>query len=193
MWQFMENSMHPFLKKNEWIDERLDPWKATKAALSKLQDNYNVLGDWSLAIAAYNCGLGAIRRSLKKTEEKTFWALAEKKLIPEETINYLPKLLAISEIAENTDEYGITLPQPNENIRYDEFDYITTKKEISLGRLSSELRIDEETLKRLNRELIKEKTPPSSYNLRLPEGLKSSAEEILAESEEKNLKAVFYR
>ena len=179
MWQFMENSMHPFLKKNEWIDERLDPWKATQAALTKLQDNYRVLGDWQLAIGAYNCGLGAMRRAVKKSRAKTFWAVAEQKLIPEETINYVPKLLAIAEITENGSEYGAVLPELNEKIRYNEFDYVTTKREISLEWISSELRLNETILKKLNPELLKEKTPPSEYKLRLPEGLGESLKDIL--------------
>ena len=179
LWQFMENSMAPFLKKNDWIDERLDPWKATGAALSKLQDNYRVLGDWPLAIGAYNCGLGAMSRALKKSKTKTFWALAEQRLIPEETINYVPKLLAIAEIAENGSEYNVSLPLANENIRYDDFDYVTTSSVYSLEWLSNELRMDDSILKKLNGSLLKEKTPPFEYRLRIPAGFAFSVAELL--------------
>ena len=179
LWQFMENSMHPFLEKDEWIDERLDPWKSTEAALTKLQDNYRMFKDWPLAIGAYNCGAGAMKRALAKAPKKTFWYLAEHKMIPEETINYVPKLLAITEIAEHNEEYKVELPELNENTRFDEFDYITTDSKISLEWLASELRLDYDTLKGLNTELLKDTTPPSKYNLRLPTGLKKSAEECL--------------
>ena len=179
MWQFMENSMAPFLKKNEWIDERLDPWKSTNAALSKLMDNYRVLKDWPLAIGAYNCGLGAMSRALKKSKVKTFWYLAEHKMIPEETINYVPKLLAITEIAENGEEYKVELPIISEGHGFTSFDYITTKTNVSLSRLESELRLESDTLKNLNPELIKNATPPAEYRLRLPSGRKETAEEIL--------------
>jgi membrane-bound lytic murein transglycosylase D len=101
LWQFMENSIKPFMEKNEWIDERLDPWKSTDAALSKLQDNYKMFGDWPIAIAAYNCGAGAMQRILKKAPEKTFWYIAEKGLLRDQSVQYVPKFLAISELSEN--------------------------------------------------------------------------------------------
>lgn len=183
LWQFMENSMHPFLHKNEWIDERLDPWKATGAALSKLQDNYKMFGDWALAIGAYNCGAGAMKRALKKAPVKTFWYLAEHDLIPEETINYVPKLIAINEIAENGEEYKVDLPRLSESRHYADFDYVTVKSVISLERLSQEIRLDYDTLKKLNTELIQDKTPPYKYKLRLPMGMKLATEEAIHEIE----------
>ena len=66
MWQFMANSVWPFLTLNDFVDERLDPWKSTDAALKKLTDNYNIFNDWLLAIAAYNCGVGAMNKAIKK-------------------------------------------------------------------------------------------------------------------------------
>lgn len=183
LWQFMENSMAPFLKKNAWFDERLDPWKSTGAALSKLQDNYKMFGDWPLAIGAYNCGAGAMKRALKKAPVKTFWYLAEHDLISEETKNYVPKLIAINEIAENGEEYKVDLPKLSESRHYADFDYVTTKSSISLERLASEIRLDYDTLKSLNTELLHEKTPPAKYTLRLPMGMKRTAEEALIEIE----------
>ena len=180
LWQFMENSMSPFLKKNEWFDERLDPWKATDAALSKLQDNYRMFGDWPIAIAAYNCGAGAMRRALKKADAKTFWYLAEHKLIPDESIHYVPKLLAITEIAEHGTEYRVSLPVLSTTTRYADFDYVTTTSTVSLERLAGELRLDYDTLKTLNSELLSERTPPTRYRLRLPSGLGKAAADALA-------------
>ena len=180
LWQFMENSMSPFLKKNDYFDERFDPWKSTDAALSKLQDNYRMFKDWPLAIAAYNCGAGAMNRALKKSKIKTFWALAEHKLISEETIHYVPKLFAITEIAEHGEEYKVEVPKANEKIRYLDFDYITTKSQISLEWLASELRLDFDTLKKLNSELLHDTTPPyASYKIRLPMGMKNSALDVI--------------
>ena len=186
LWQFMENSMHPFLKKNEWFDERLDPWKSTSAALSKLQDNYKMFGDWPLAIGAYNCGAGAMRRALKNSPVKTFWYLSEHNLIPEETINYVPKLIAINEIAENGEEYKVELPKISETRHFADFDYATTSTKISLERLAQEIRLDYNTLKSLNTELIQEKTPPYKYQLRLPMGMKLAAQEAIQEIEDKD-------
>ena len=167
--------MAPFLKKTDFYDERLDPWLSTDAALSKLQDNYKMFNDWSLAIAAYNCGAGAMKRQLKKAKVKTFWYLAEHKLLSEETINYVPKLIAVSEIAGHGGEYNVLLPEMTESQIFADYDYIITKKTISLSRLASELRMDFEILKQLNTALIHEKTPPYEYKVRLPAGKGSAA------------------
>ena len=72
LWQFMTNSVRPFLTLNDYVDERLDPWKETDAAIKKLKENYAIFGDWFLAIGAYNCGAGAMTRALAKAEEKDF-------------------------------------------------------------------------------------------------------------------------
>lgn len=172
LWQFMENSIKPFMEKNEWIDERLDPWKSTDAALSKLQDNYKMFGDWPIAIAAYNCGAGAMRRILEKAPEKTFWYIAEKGLLRDQSVQYVPKFLAISELSENGGDYGIQLPEITKSTRFAEFDYVTVKENITMKRLASELRMDYTTLKMLNCALVHECTPPDApYNIRLPVGM----------------------
>ncbi len=182
LWQFMENSMYPFLEKSDFVDERLDPWKSTDAALSKLQDNYRVFNDWFLAIAAYNCGSGAMQRILSGARHKDFWYIAEKGLLRDESINYIPKLIAISELSEHGEEYAIELPEITKSTRYAEFDYITTRKSISLKRLAGELRIDYEILRQLNTALVKERTPEKEeYEIRLPLGMEKSAMHALSE------------
>lgn len=173
MWQFMENSIAPFMKKDEWTDERLDPWKSTDAALSKLEDNYKMFGDWAIAIAAYNCGAGAMRRILAGAEEKSFWYIAEKGLLKDESVNYIPKLLAITEISEHPERYNIFLPEISEyaELYYDNFDFAETESQIDLNAISNNLRLDFDILKRLNNSLVQDKTPPYKYHLRLPPGL----------------------
>lgn len=187
LWQFMENSIYPFLEKNEYIDERYDPWLSTDAALSKLQDNYRMFNDWPLAIAAYNCGAGAMQKILNSSiidssiidssEKKNFWYLAEKGLLRTETLLYVPKLIAISEICEHAEDYDYELPETTTSTRYADFDYIYVDTEINLKRLACELRMDEETLKNLNRALLYGETPPNEKSrIRLPPGMKLSAE-----------------
>lgn len=173
MWQFMENSISPFLKKDEWTDERLDPWKSTDAALSKLQDNYRMFGDWAIAIAAYNCGAGAMRRILSESEEKSFWHIAEKGLLRDESVNYIPKLLAITEISEHPERYNVFLPEIPKyaELYYDDFDFVEAENQIDLYALSNDLRLDFDILKRMNNSLVQDKTPPYKYQLRLPAGL----------------------
>lgn len=187
IWQFMENSVKPFLTLNEYIDERLDPWKATDAAIKKLKDNYNMFQDWHLAIAAYNCGAGAMQRALKKAPEKNYWYLVEHKLIPEQTRNYIPKLLALADIATNSEYYNINIPSHQKEYEslYNEknaiFDYIEVDKAYSISQLAQEMRIDGKTLKELNLSFIKGFTHPSQKStIRLPLGTKESAATALS-------------
>ena len=182
MWQFMLNSVHPFLICNEYIDERLDPWKSTEAALSKLQDNYKMFGDWLLAITAYNCGAGALKKAIKKAGSNDFWYLCEHQFLSEQASSYVPKLLAIADVVENASYYGVKMPTARDingktiEMRSGIFDYITVKKSVSIVRLAHELRIDENDLLALNSSLIKGITPPKSeYKIRLPEGMYYSA------------------
>ena len=135
MWQFMANSVWPFLTLNDFVDERLDPWKSTEAALRKLTDNYNIFNDWLLAIGAYNCGVGAMNRAIKKAGGvKDFWYLAENGYLSRQTAEYVPKLIAIADLAINSEYYGIDIPDHKEeyelleNEKNGNFDYLTVHK-----------------------------------------------------------------
>lgn len=187
MWQFMANSVYPFLVLDDFVDERLDPWKSTEAALKKLTENYNYFNDWLIAIAAYNCGVGAMNKILRKAEKKDFWYLVDKKLLPQQTADYVPKLIAISDLAINSEYYQINLPNHNEeyemliNEKNGNFDYIIVEKAYSLKQLASEMRMDYETLKKLNPSFVRGMTyPVKKSEIRLPLGMKKSAEDAIA-------------
>ena len=188
MWQFMANSVWPFLTLNDFVDERLDPWKSTDAALKKLTDNYNYFNDWLLAIAAYNCGVGAMSKAIKKAGNvKDFWYLAENGFLSKQTAEYVPKLIAIADLAINSEYYGIDIPNHNEefeileNEKNGNFDYITVKKAYSISQLAQEMRLDSESLKRLNPSYTMGMTHPSKPSeIRLPLGMKQSASDALA-------------
>ncbi len=187
LWQFMENSIENYLRKTKWIDERRDPWKSTDAALLKLEANYRQFGDWLLAIAAYNCGAGAVKRALGKVpqgEKKDFWTLAEHKLIPDHTIAYIPNLLAVSDIVTNSACYGVYLPQVFYDSEYysplDDFDYVTVNDAVSIKAIASEIRIDPSILQALNPALLYDTTPADEpYDLRLPRGMKKTVQDLL--------------
>lgn len=186
MWQFMENSVYPFLTLNDFVDERYDPWKSTDGALRKLNDNYKYFNDWYLAIGAYNCGAGAMNRAIKKADSKDFWYLAENGFISKQTAEYVPKLIAITDLAINHEYYGIDLPDHNEEfeILEDEkngnYDFITVKKAYSISQLAQELRIDTNALKRLNPSFVRGMTHPAKTSeIRLPLGMKQSALEAI--------------
>ena len=187
MWQFMSNSVYPFLVLDDFVDERLDPWKSTEAALKKLTENYNYFNDWLIAIAAYNCGVGAMNKILRKAEKKDFWYLVDKKLLPQQTEDYVPKLIAIADLAINSEYYQINLPNHNEeyemliNEKNGNFDYIIVEKAYSLKQLASEMRMDYETLKKLNPSFVRGMTyPVKKSEIRLPLGMKKSAEDAIA-------------
>ncbi|MCH5295195.1 MAG: transglycosylase SLT domain-containing protein [Treponema sp.] len=187
MWQFMENSMAPFLKKDSWYDERLDPWLSTDAALAKLTDNYKMFGDWALALAAYNCGAGALSRILRQNPGATFWQLAEKGRLRDQTKNYVPKLLAIADIIENAEHYGAlevhlaAMLSERDDARIfetSETAYITGM--YSLDQIAGISGISPVTLRFLNPALRRGFTPAGSrYALRVPQGTASAVEEAM--------------
>lgn len=181
IWQFMENSMYPMLKKDPWYDERRDGWKSTDAALTKLKDNYNLFENWDFALGAYNCGTGGMRRYIKEHPDKTFWDMVDEDLINNQTRLYVPKLLAIADLVENAEFYGLDdIKELNDSIisaEIEEFDYITTKGMYSFQQIADATGINKDEIRELNHALFRNCTPArQNYELRLPKG---SGEEAL--------------
>lgn len=177
MWQFMANSVRPFLRLSEYVDERLDPWLSTEAGLSKLHDNYRTFNNWPLAIGAYNCGVGAMNRAIKKAGTSDYWELARSGAIAKQTAEYLPKLIAIADLAENPELYGINLPHHDQeyeellNAREAAFDYVSVKKPYMINQIAKESGIAEKELRHLNPSLTKGFTPPAiEFQIRVPAG-----------------------
>ena len=184
IWQFMENSMKPLLKKSSWYDDRRDGWKSTDMAILKLTENYRTFNDWALALAAYNCGAGAMSRILKENPGKDFWYLAENGLLNQQSSQYVPRLLAIADIIENAEYYGAQdIKEANDKIlalEVQEFDYITTSAMISFGQLSEASGVKKDTIKQLNLALFRNCTPAGEvYKVRLPKGTSEGVEEKL--------------
>ena len=182
LWQFMTNSVSGLLEYNEYVDQRLDPWISTQAALKKLNMNYKTFGDWLLAITAYNCGAGALQRAIKKAGNNDFWYLSRNGYLSAQACGYVPKLLAIADVVENDKYYGVAFPHAKAwngttlETRAGIFDYVSVSESVSLTKLAYELRIDEETFLSLNSALIRQITPPGKkYKIRFPEGMKDSA------------------
>lgn len=194
MWQFMSNSVKPYLKLTEYVDERLDPWKETEAAIKKLAENYKTFGDWNLAIGAYNCGAGAMAKALNNSEVKDYWYLVDNGLIPEQTKNYVPKLIAIADLLINHEYYGIDIPYLEEEYRQyvnnsdPDFDYLTVDNAYMLSTLAKGMRIDESILKELNPSFLKGYTPPyTESKIRIPYGTLEIAEEALSKIDPINI------
>jgi membrane-bound lytic murein transglycosylase D len=185
LWQFMKNSIGPFdMKVNDWIDERRDFWKSTQGALRKLEENYKYLGDWPLALAAYNAGLGAVNRTIKSSGIRDYWLLSEKKLFKSETVHYVPKLLAAAHILSNPRRFGL-LPLWPEDPRWVR---VTAERSADLNILAAEAGVDAEILKSANRELTFNVIPPGgNYYLKVRG---ADAEKITAVLARKDLQLV---
>ena len=186
LWQFMMNSIAPFnIKVNDLIDERRDFRKSTAAALQKLAENYHALGDWSLALAAYNAGLGAVSRAVKGANTNNYWLLCDKQLLRNETVHYVPKFLAVSYILSHPRRFGVDYwPQTTE--------WTTLKpgKQVSLDLIAQEAGLDRGLLYRLNTELLHGLTPPDAqYELKIPP---AHTEALAALLERDDLKLVRY-
>ncbi|MDR2257948.1 MAG: LysM peptidoglycan-binding domain-containing protein [Treponema sp.] len=184
LWQFMKNSMAPFgMTVTNWMDERMDFWKSTQGALGKLEENYRHFGDWALALAAYNAGLGGVNQVIKRTGLRDYWTLCEKKELRTETVQYVPKLIAVAHIMSNPRRFGVDLwPQAPEWTR------ISPGRMADLSLLEELAGIDRGLLETANPELYHQIIPPDpSYQLKVPA---EAAPAILALLEQRDLKLV---
>lgn len=177
-WQFMRNSIDPFdIRVNTWMDERRDFWKSTEGAILKLKENYYALGDWLLALAAYNCGLGRMQRAITASGLTDFWALADQGYLPRETVHYIPKFLAIAYIASYPGRNG--LPYNWEEER--KWTRVPIDKPVDLRLLAKESGAPIEMLLAANAELNYGITPPGDnrYFLKVPKEYSDSIREAL--------------
>ena len=102
IWQFMGSRARGYgLSHNMWVDDRQDPEKSTRAAARHLKDLYNQFGDWYLAMAAYNSGPGTVQAAVKRTGYADFWELYRRNVLPKETRNYVPIILAVTIMTKN--------------------------------------------------------------------------------------------
>ena len=113
MWQFMAGSGELYgLERSWWVDDRQDPEKATRAAAHHLKDLYNQFGDWYLAMAAYNSGASTVQHAVERTGYADFWELYRRGVLPQETRNYVPIILAVTIMAKNPEQYGLERVAP---------------------------------------------------------------------------------
>ncbi len=179
MWQFMASRGSGYgLSRNWWVDERQDPEKSTRAAARHLKDLYNQFGDWYLAMAAYNSGPGNVQRAVQRTGYADFWELYKRNVLPAETKNYVPIILAFTIMAKNPAQYGLEHLQSDPPMHYD-----TVKVDYPVDlRLVAEV-VDSSlaTLQELNPALLRLTTPKDgTYNLRLPLGSADRFQQTMA-------------
>lgn len=108
IWQFIPSTATDYgLTVQSGNDERADPLKQTRVAAAYLHDLHTIFGDWALAMAAYNSGEPRVMSAIVKNGRPDFWDLYEKQLLPKETCNYVPKILAAIKIASQAKNYGL--------------------------------------------------------------------------------------
>ncbi len=167
LWQFMAPTGRMFgLSSGYYIDERMDPEKATEAACKYLKYLHEMFGDWELAIASYNCGPGNIRKAKRRSGYKdTFWGIFN--YLPRETRSYLPQLVAMIYVMNYADEHNFVeedlyYATPSETVSISQF--------VDLGLLADELRVCKDDLLLLNPELKRGAVPTGvkNYQLNIP-------------------------
>ena len=168
IWQFVPWRGNEYgLKRSWWVDERLDPEKATRAAAQHLRDLYGLFGDWYLAIAAYNCGPGNVQKGVERTGYANFWELYKRNVLPRETKNYVPIILALTLIAKDAAHYGIAV-DPDQPV---DSDIVKPGRAIDLRLVAETIDVDVATLRALNPSLLRMATPEDpSFVLYLPKG-----------------------
>jgi membrane-bound lytic murein transglycosylase D len=179
MWQFMALRAKGYgLERNWWVDERQDPEKSTRAAARHLKDLYAQFGDWYLAMAAYNSGPGTIQSAVKRTGYADFWELYRRNVLPHETRNYVPIILAVTIMAKNRGQYGLDEVVPEPRVAYDT---VTIDYPVDLRLVAECVDVPLSTLEDLNPSLLRMTTPKDdSFDLRLPEGTKDKFQQAIA-------------
>jgi membrane-bound lytic murein transglycosylase D len=168
MWQFVAYRGQEYgLRHTWWLDERQDPEKATHAAAQHLRDLYKMFGDWYLAMAAYNCGPGNVQKAIERTGYADFWELYRRNVLPRETKNYVPIILALTLIAKDAPHYGIQA-EPESPVATD---MVKPGRAIDLRLVAETIDVDVETLRTLNPSLLRLATPDDpAFELHLPLG-----------------------
>lgn len=172
LWQFIEGTGRTYgLKIDNYIDERREPEKATRAAARYLARLYQQFGDWYLAVAAYNAGERRIDTAMSTYNTKDFWEIAASEGIVLETKRYVPKLIAAIIIARDPEKYGFTDISYRKPTHYE---IVTVPGGIDLEAVAATANVTAKELKALNNELRKGQTPPKikEYALRVPAGTK---------------------
>jgi membrane-bound lytic murein transglycosylase D len=170
LWQFIASTGYRYgLSRDQWVDERMDPEKATRAAAKHLNDLHTTFGDWITALAAYNCGEFGVQRIINTQHVNyldDFWDLFTR--LPFETARFVPRFIAVILIAQNPEKYGIPLPATYAAVRYD---LVSVRKPVKLTTLSTALGLEAAELSFLNPELRLDSTPDRDYYLKVPVGL----------------------
>src|SRR5258706_8394698 len=183
VWQFMRGTALENGLKHDWyVDERSDPKKATIAAANYLKTLAETFGgDCDLALASYNSGPGRVQRAIKQVGQTDFWSISAKnKVLPRETREYVPMILAAILIARNPAQYGFSVEQSEAR---PSFETVAVSHPVDLRRVAEWAGTTLATIHELNPELRRQTTPKdSAYELKVPVGTSAEIARHLSES-----------
>ena len=168
IWQFMPYRGEEYdLQRNYWIDERSDPEKATHAAARHLRDLYGMFGDWYLVMAAYNSGPLNVAKGIERTGYADFWELKKRNVLPKQTQNYVPIILALALVAKDPAAYGVHVSPEQPPV----IEPVKLSHAINLGLAADAAGVDVDDIRVLNPELLRNVTPNADgFQLALPVG-----------------------
>jgi len=173
LWQFITSTGYKFgLERNQYIDERLDPYKSTHAAIAYLKELHTIFGDWTTCLAAYNCGEHRVLRTIKNQNINyldNFWDLY--RLLPGETARYVPKFMAALHIIDNLEKYNMANIEVDPAVRYET---VSIEKQAYLKDIAEAVGSEKDVLLDLNPELRYKLLPEEKYELKIPPGKKDT-------------------
>ena len=148
LWQFMYNTGKEYnLRVSSYVDERMDPFRATIAACEFFKKSYSVYGDWSLVLASYNSGRGNVNKAIRRSGgKKNYWQI--RRFLPKETRSYVPAFIAVCYAMNYASDHKISSEKPR--VLFREVDTIEVKHQIDFEYLSSSLDISLDELEFLN-------------------------------------------
>jgi len=170
LWQFIPSTGYKFgLTRDEWVDERMDVLKSTRAAIAYLKELHAMFGDWLTVLAAYNCGEGRVLRVISGQHINyfdRFWDLYSR--LPHETARYVPRFLATLHIVKNPAKYGFELQTTTDTLM--NYETVKVGKMMKLSDIASKMEVSEDYMNVLNAELRYKITPDREYDFKVPEG-----------------------
>ncbi len=179
MWQFMAGRASGYgLERNWWVDDRQDPVKSTRAAARHLKDLYHQFGDWYLAMAAYNSGPGTVQSAVQRTGYADFWELYRRGVLPKETRNYVPIIVAVTIMAKNPAQYGLDHLDLDQPLAVDR---VEINHPVDLRLVAECVDTNVATLQELNPSLLRMTTPKDgTFSLALPAGTAAGFQQAIA-------------
>lgn len=173
LWQFIASTAYRFdLRRDHWVDERMDPERSTQAAITYLKSLHALFGDWTTALAAYNCGEGNVSRVIRQQHVNyldNFWDLYSR--LPSETARYVPRYLAALHIIKDPEKYGFTDLQLDQPLRYEK---VEINRQMRLKDVARALKLQARDLEELNPSLRYKATPDYPFALNLPTDTRST-------------------